>query len=164
MTRKLGITGCLLALCLAAPAWPGQKPFAPGSLAEIEQAYDGERFILVLWQIDCAPCHGEMIMLGKLLAEHPQMNLVLVGMDPLELRAETGALLDEYGLAGADSWLFAEDNLERLRHDIDPAWYGEAPRNYLYDAAGARSGFSGKLDEQKVRDWLSLEEAGATAQ
>lgn len=157
MMQRSALTACLLALCLAAPAATGPKPFGSGSLAGIEQTYEGERFLLVLWQIDCAPCRGEMVMLGKLLAGHPRMNLVLVGTDPVERNDEAAALLEHHGLAEADTWIFAEDNLERLRYSVDPAWYGEVPRNYVYDAAGERSGFSGRLDERKVREWLSLE-------
>lgn len=147
---------CVIAATAARPAAADQKPFGVGSLAEIERGYRGHRFVLVLWQIDCAPCHREMKMLGKLRADHPELRLVLLGTDTIELLAETEALLAQYGLGDADAWHFEDSSQERLRYSIDPEWYGELPRNYLYDADGSRTGFSGGLDEVRLRDWLLL--------
>lgn len=154
MKIRYWLIGWLLVAWIAAPAWAGQKSFAPGSLADIERANAGEAFVLVLWEVSCPPCHAEMAMLGRLRADHPEMNLVFVGTDPIGMEDEVAALLEKYGLAGVESWLFIGGNVERLRYSIDPDWYGELPRNYFYAADGSRSGFSGKLDEQRVLDWL----------
>lgn len=146
----------LMMVCAAVPAHAEQMPYVPGSLTDIERAHGDEPFLLVLWEMSCPPCHGEMAMLGKLRQQHPEINLVFVGTDHIDTRDEVAALLEKHGLAGVESWLFAEDNKERLRHSIDPEWYGELPRNYFYAAAGGRTGVSGRLDEQRVRDWLGI--------
>jgi thiol-disulfide isomerase/thioredoxin len=147
----------LLTLCLAAPAWAEQRSFVPGSLSDIERNRAKETFILVLWELSCPPCHEEMAMLGRLRQDYPDMNLVLVGTDSMQMQQDVATVLDRHGLTGVESWLFDDDNIERLRFSIDPEWYGELPRNYFYDAAGERTGVSGKLNENRVRDWLSLD-------
>lgn len=148
------------ALGVASVAQADQKAYGPESLAKIEQEFSGEPFLLVLWELSCPPCHGEMAMLGRLRQEHPGMNLVLVGTDPVGMEEEVADVLARHGLTGVNSWLFANENKERLRYSIDPEWYGELPRNYFYDADGQRTGISGKLDEARVREWLAPRSQG----
>ena len=133
------------------------RPFTGAELPEIEAAFDGEPFIVVVWELSCAPCHAELAMLGRIRQEHPGLNLVLLGTDPLRRQPEVDAVLAERGLAGIQSWIFAADNVERLRFSIDPDWHGELPRNYLYAEDGTRIGISGRLDEERVREWLGLD-------
>ena len=56
--------------------------------------------------------------------------------------------------------MFAEAVPERLRYAIDPAWGGELPRSYLFDAAHRRQAHSGLLDEAQLKDWLKRQRAG----
>lgn len=62
--------------------------------------------------------------------------------------------LSPLGLAGVDSWVFDDPIPERLRHAIDPSWYGELPRTYLYDARHQREAIVGVVGEQRLRAWL----------
>jgi hypothetical protein len=155
MRSRFFFAALLGVLSLSPPADADQLPFVPGSLAEIERAHEGQAFILVLWEIGCAPCHAEMVMLGKLIDEQPDIRLVLVSTDPIALATDAQSLIRKYGLAGIESWSFADENIERLRYGVDPDWFGELPRNYFYDAKGNRSGRSGTLEETRVREWFS---------
>ncbi len=131
-------------------------PFTSDSLKQIEEKYTGNHFLLVLWEVSCLPCHEEMELLGKMLESYPELNVVMVGTDHIDNDEELSKLLAQHKLAGIDSWLFAENNIEKLRYSIDPEWYGELPRNYFYDVDSSRLGHSGKLTEEILLEWLGL--------
>jgi hypothetical protein len=126
------------------------------SMKIIEEKYTGEPFLMVLWEINCLPCHEEMALIGKYRQIHPDMNIVMIGTDDISRRDDIDELLEKHGLVGIDSWLFAHPNIERLRYSIDPNWFGELPRNYIYDSDSSRIGFSGKLTEELLDEWLKL--------
>lgn len=131
-------------------------PFFSDSLKQIEDKYNGNHFLLVLWEVSCLPCHEEMELLGNMIQSYPELNVVLVGTDHIDNDQTLGELLKKHKLLNVDSWLFAENNIERLRYSIDPEWYGELPRNYFYDVNSSRLGFSGKLTEEVLLEWLRL--------
>ncbi len=139
-------------LPLAATA--DHKAFQADSLQQIEQNYAGKSFLLVLWEMNCFPCHEEMELLAGLKQEHPDANVVLISTDDISKQDEVTVMLDKHGLVGIDSWLFADQNIEKLRYSIDPEWFGEIPRNYIYDVDGSRFGFSGKLTQEILDEWL----------
>jgi hypothetical protein len=126
------------------------------SMKIIEEKFTGEPFLMVLWEINCLPCHEEMALIGKYRQIHPDMNIVMIGTDDISRRDDIDELLEKHGLVGIDSWLFAHPNIERLRYSIDPNWFGELPRNYIYDSDSSRIGFSGKLTEELLDEWLKL--------
>lgn len=130
------------------------KPFKSGSLQAIEQSRAGQAFFIVLWALDCPPCRKELELLGQLQRQHENLPLVLISTDDIGQRNEVMAVLDKYSLANADAWIFADSYTERLRHAIDPQWYGELPRSYFYDRHHARRAVSGILKERELKDWL----------
>ena len=146
----------LLALSVLIPsvATADHKAFQADSLRQIEQQYAGKSFLVVLWEINCFPCHEEMELLAGLKQEHPEANVVLISTDNISKQAEITAMLDKHDLKGVDSWLFADQNVEKLRYSIDPEWFGELPRNYIYDVDSSRIGFSGKLTREILDEWI----------
>lgn len=157
MRRRRALGNCLVLLMLLGLPVVGateQQPFDNHSLDTIEQRYAGERFLLVLWSVDCAPCRDELRLLGELRREYPLLNIVLVATDDIVQRATLERILAGQGLGDADTWIFAEADVERLRHGIDPEWFGELPRSYFYDAAANRRSVSGRLSADAVTDWL----------
>jgi hypothetical protein len=54
----------------------------------------------------------------------------------------------------AESWLFGDGNAKSLRHEIDPHWYGELPRNYFHDAAHDRVAVTGPIKDARMKTWL----------
>ena len=146
-----------LSMLISLNVYANHNEFDADSLKQIEEKYAGEPFLMVLWEINCLPCHEEMTLLGEYRKSHPEMNVVMIGTDDINQRADdVDALLEKHGLVGIDSWLFANPNIERLRYSIDPNWFGELPRNYIYDSDSSRIGFSGKLTEEILDEWLSL--------
>lgn len=130
------------------------QPFLVGSLPSIESAHAQQPFLLVLWSVDCPPCFGELKMLAELRRERDDLRLVLLSADPPPARQEALELLEDYGLLEVESWQFGEAFPERLRHAVDPGWYGELPRSYFYRPGQPRSAHSGMLRREQVERWL----------
>jgi thiol-disulfide isomerase/thioredoxin len=133
------------------------RPFRPGSAAEIRRAHAGQPYLLALWSLTCTYCAEEMAMLGRLHQNHPQLTLVLVSTDTSDDQAALQAELRRHGLERAEAWVFADDFSERLRHELDPRWYGELPRSYLYGRDGSARAISGKPDVAELQDWLATQ-------
>ena len=131
------------------------EAFGVDTFAEIKAARSGQAFLLSLWSIDCAPCRLEVEMLGELKKKDPSFPLVLISADSLEQRQTAHYLLEEYFLDGLTSWMFADNFSERLRYSIDPNWYGELPRSYLFDTTHVSTAHSGVLTEEQLAAFLS---------
>jgi thiol-disulfide isomerase/thioredoxin len=148
----------LLCACLAlgaASATAGElRPFTGDSLPAIKQQYAGRPFILTLWSLSCHHCVKELQTLGKLVRSGRRLPLVIVSTDTTAEAPEIHAALKRFGLDRLDTWVFADAVPERLRHAIDPAWRGELPRSYLFDATHRREVHSGMLGERQLGDWL----------
>lgn len=148
----------LLCACLAfgtASATAGElRPFAGDSLSAIQQQFAGRPFILTLWSLSCHHCVKELQTLGRLARTARTLPLVIVSTDTPAEAPEIRAALKRFGLDRLDTWVFADAVPERLRHAIDPAWRGELPRSYLFDAAHRRQAHSGMLDEERLTSWL----------
>ncbi|MDO8343138.1 MAG: hypothetical protein Q7T48_08070, partial [Cellvibrio sp.] len=67
---------------------------------------------------------------------------------------EIARTLQKYPLKKAESWVFADSFVERLRYEVDMQWYGELPRTYFYDAQGHALALSGKLDYAQIERWI----------
>lgn len=144
----------------AASSFAGElRPFTADSLAAIQKQHAGRPFILTLWSLTCHHCTKELQMLGRLVRADRQLPLAIVSTDsPAEAR-EIKAALKRFGLARIDTWVFADAVPERSRFAIDPAWRGELPRTYLFDAAHRRTAHSGLLDEARLKEWLARRRA-----
>ncbi|MEZ5565690.1 MAG: TlpA family protein disulfide reductase [Gammaproteobacteria bacterium] len=125
-----------------------------GSFAELVSARSNQPFLLILWSITCGPCRDEFTLLREVRASYPQLPLVLISTDDINDRDVAATALGNFGMTGEESWIFADD-AQRLRYEIDPAWYGELPRAYFYDADHQRKGVSGKLSREQIETWLA---------
>lgn len=127
------------------------QPFETDTFQVLKDRFQDRPFLVSLWSISCAPCLVELEMLGQLLEEQPDFPLVLISTDPIGQQREDAAyLLEDYGLDHTTSWMFADTFVERLRFSIDPGWYGELPRTYLYDGNGDFRVHSGILPREMV--------------
>jgi thiol-disulfide isomerase/thioredoxin len=131
------------------------KPFDAKSPSAIDRAYAGRPYVLVLWSLYCEPCRHEMNLWGPLQQKYPGVRFVLVSTDAEGERATVSEFLRRYDLGGVETWMFADEFSERVRYAIDPAWRGELPRTYVYDAAHRRQAQSGVLDPKALDAWLA---------
>lgn len=131
------------------------QPFTSATLADIRGEYAGKPYLLTLWSVDCAPCRVDLEKLSEVLQENPQLPIVLVATDPIEMRGEAGEILEDYGLESIVTWIFDEPFAEKLRFEIDPGWYGELPRSYFYDAAHQATGHSGVIPDNMLAEFIN---------
>jgi thiol-disulfide isomerase/thioredoxin len=154
ISRWLRLLMLLLLVSGSGAAGGALREFVPGSYQAILDARQGKPLILLFWSLDCPPCHRELSILGSMVAERPELPLVLVSTDGAGMGREVTALLKEKGLSAVESWLYADDFAQRLRFEVDRNWYGELPRSYLFDGAHNRRATSGVFDEGTLRSWL----------
>jgi thiol-disulfide isomerase/thioredoxin len=140
-------------------------PFERGSWATLRAEHAGQPTVVHLWGLTCGPCLVELPKWSKLLAERPDLRLVLVAADPVPQDAERVAdTLSGAGLANTESWSFSDRFYERLRYEIDPAWAGELPRTVLIDRDGKAIVLPGVADLDRVRVWLDAQSKPPIAQ
>ena len=125
------------------------KNFTSGSYEQIVNQYNKQSFVMVLWSIDCPPCYKELEMLGREQKQHV-FNLVLISTDGTEATNEVTAVLKKYNLQNVNNWLFKEYSAQQLRYQIDPLWYGELPRSYLFNKTHQRQAVSGVLSSEQL--------------
>jgi thiol-disulfide isomerase/thioredoxin len=149
--KKLALFICFLTLLIQIPAAADEsdlRTFDKNSYRTLLSQYENRPLVLVLWSITCSSCMKEMAALKTFSETHPELSLVLVSVDDFSDADSVRAVLEKNQLTGMDNWLFSEANSARLRFQIDPAWYGELPRTYFYNAAHERTAVSGVLSEQ----------------
>lgn len=129
-------------------------PFVRGSQQAILAAHQGRPFILALWSLDCVHCRDDLEILGRLQAKYRTLDVVLVAADTPSRQAEIQVVLEQYALQRAESWVFADSFVERLRFEIDAQWYGELPRTYFFDASGDATAVSGKIQFRPTERWV----------
>ena len=150
----------LLYLALLAGAVPAQSgeliDFEPGSWRQLAQARAGRPFIVHLWGLTCAPCRTELPEWGKLVAEKPGVEILILHAErmPPDPRMVQD-MLAESGFAEEKTWAFAEGMAQALRFEIDPKWRGELPVTIFVRGDGAREMTVGPADLDAVRRWIA---------
>jgi thiol-disulfide isomerase/thioredoxin len=154
------LTTLFLALASCSVFAAELRPFTADSLTAIKEKFAGRSFILTLWSTTCTHCARELRLLGKLVRNDPGLPVAIVSTDTPDDAADIHSALKRFGLDRMDTWVFADGIPERLRHAIDPAWRGELPRAYLFDAVHRREAHSGPFDEARLKNWLRQNRPG----
>lgn len=145
-TKRWLVLTLSIASIVCCPAFAeGLNPFVQGSYQTILNAHRPQPFMLVIWSVDCPSCLKDMELISKLHKDHPELKIVMLSTDEPDLSAEINKILDQHGLSGLENWVFAADDSQRLRYEIDPSWYGEMPRTYFFNRNHQRTGLSGAL-------------------
>jgi thiol-disulfide isomerase/thioredoxin len=151
------------ALSAATGATGEVQPFGRGSWKAIRAAHAGSPVVMHFWGVTCGPCRVEMPVLGRLLKERPDLDLVMINADLVPDAPEAvAAMLAETGLAGAENWMFADGFVERLRYEVDPRWQGEIPMTVLITRNGSTTKIEGAADPDAIRRWLDSQMLSAT--
>lgn len=130
---------------------PAIRPFGSGSYQQILQAHDKKGFMLILWSLDCPTCIKDMELLNQIHKSRPELKIVMIATDELSASSEIQTLLAKYQLSDLENWVFADDNSQKLRYEIDPSWYSELPRTYFFSASHQREGISGALSLEQYQ-------------
>lgn len=157
MFRRCVFLCILLCTSSVVTATQSVDVFKVGSYAQFLQQRKNHSFMLVLWSLDCPPCYKELAMLAEEIKKRPQLDLVLVSTDTTDDISEIQQKLNRFGLSNINSWVFDNEMAQQLRYEIDPSWYGELPRSYLFDAQHNRQAISGVLRPVVLQHWAGLQ-------
>jgi thiol-disulfide isomerase/thioredoxin len=124
------------------------KPFIPGSYQQLLETNANKPFILVIWSITCSSCLKDMALLNKLHKANPKVNMVMLATDDASATDDIQKILAKNDLTVLENWIFADENPQKLRYEIDPKWYGELPRTYFLNKKHEREGISGVLSQE----------------
>lgn len=151
----LAALACTLAPSLGAAESPALIEFAPEDWMSIRAGLERRPAIVHLWGVTCAPCLEELPRWDRLVARHPDAQIVFVHLDAVP-PARVAATLKRVGLARGRQLALRGTADERLRYRIDPTWGGELPRTLLTGAGGAvQMRFSGSADFAALERWLA---------
>ena len=129
-------------------------PFDMNTRKVIEKRYIDQPLIISFWSIDCPYCIDDLKKLGKALSKNANVKLITVCVDGKESAKKAERILSQANLPKHEQYQYAEVDEDRLRYNIDPAWYGELPRTYFYDAAHQVTPLSGKISNSFLDKWL----------
>jgi thiol-disulfide isomerase/thioredoxin len=158
MPKQLAITCFFLLSCLIAlPSYAESavlKPFASGSYQQLLDSNTNKPFMLVIWSITCSSCLKDMALLNKLHKTNPNINMIMLATDDVTATDDIQKILTKNELTGLENWLFADENPQKLRYEIDPKWYGEMPRTYFLNKKHEREGISGVLSQEDYETYF----------
>lgn len=128
------------------------RAFDTGSYQQLLSEKAGQGFMLVIWSLDCSTCIKDMDVLSQLHKIRPDLKIIMLSTDEFSASGEIAKLMEKFQLGGLENWVFANDNSQKLRYEIDPSWYSELPRTYFFAANHQREGISGglSLDDYKT--------------
>lgn len=146
----------------AADAPSELKPFVRGSWQQMLRAHAGRPTMVHFWGVTCGPCKVELPLLGQFMKDHPELDVVTISADLApNLPGAARTMLEKAGLGAAESWLFSDGFVERLRFEIDPAWQGEIPRTMLIARDGTVTTIEGSAEIPDLEKWLALQKVAA---
>ena len=129
-------------------------PFDMNTRKVIEKRYIDQPLIISFWSIDCPYCIDDLKKLGKALSKNTNVKLITVCVDGKESAKKAERILSQANLPKHEQYQYAEVDEDRLRYNIDPAWYCELPRTYFYDAAHQVTPLSGKISNSFLDKWF----------
>jgi hypothetical protein len=152
------IKSLLTVVCLLLNTWTALAAtdniqlFKPGSYQQILTANANKGFVLAIWSLECSSCIKDMEILAGIHQNRPDLKIIMLSTDEPSASADIQRLLEKYRLTDIENWVFADDNSQKLRYEIDPGWYSEIPRTYFYASNHQREAVSGAM---KAEDFHS---------
>lgn len=128
------------------------KHFVPGSYQKLLKNKADKPFMLVIWSTSCSSCMEKMTLLSDLTKIRPEVNIVMLATDDVSANDLIQTVLAKNELTNLEHWIFAEENAQKLRYEIDPKWYGELPRTYFLNKNHERHGISGALSSEDYKN------------
>ena len=132
--------------------------FTENTIEQLKQEHKGEKWLMVLWSVECPPCLKELSFIAKLLEQNKNLPVVVINTDGDhaldEIRAE---IMAQFNLAKLKKYYFSDGQAEVSRFQVDPNWYGELPRSYFINEQGHSIGKSGLLSQVVIKQWLAID-------
>ena len=153
-------TSIILALLFVANS-NAQQPaldlqaFNKQAFEQVKQKYHGNKWLVLLWSVDCPPCMKELALVQKLQQQKQDLAVVIINVDTGEESAsQRREIIRHFDLTNQLHLYFREGLEDHSRFLIDPQWFGELPRSYFIDEAGKFHGKSGLVAKELLQKWL----------
>ena len=133
------------------------QSFSKCAFVEMKLQKLGERWLMVLWSLDCPACFKELKLMQTLQQKNKDkaLNVVFINADDNdEVAFERQQVIAFYEMDSFANFYFIDGQGDASRYQIDPQWYGELPRSYFVNEQGEFHGKSGLLDEALINKWL----------
>lgn len=131
--------------------------FTKVAFEQVKSKYKGQRWLMLMWSVDCPPCMKELSLIQKLRKEKPSLTVVIVNTDADEESfSEVRKILTQFELEDLDNYYFADGEADSSRYIIDPSWYGELPRSYFVEPNATFHGKSGLIAESFLKKWFQI--------
>ncbi len=128
-----------------------QNQFQSGSYQQILDNNTERPFILAIWSVSCSSCLKEMKQLSAIHKKFPGLEIIMLSVDDFTEQSTVNKILQKHEITDLESWVFAAPDLQKLRYEIDPGWYGELPRTYFFNSSHDGKGISGtQTNEQFI--------------
>lgn len=125
---------------------------------QLKQQQLGQKWLLLLWSVDCPPCMKELALVQQLKHQQNDIAVIMINTDTQETSAkERNDILQHFELTQLNNFHFAAGREDQQRYHIDPQWFGELPRSYFVDEAGEFHGKSGLISKEFLSQWLLSE-------
>jgi len=131
------------------------QPFTQSSFEAIKEQFKGEKWLTMLWSVDCPPCMKELALIQTLQLQQKELTVVIINVDTYEgSEQQRDEILAHFDLTQRKHFYFIEGLEDQSRYHIDPQWFGELPRSYFIDEAGTFHGKSGLVSKVLLEKWL----------
>lgn len=115
----------------------------------------GQKWLALLWSVDCPPCMKELALVQKLHKKKKDLAIVIINTDTEEgSEKERIDIIKHFNLVNLENFHFTEGQEAQQRYQVDPQWFGELPRSYFIDEKGKFHGKSGLIPEALLSQWL----------
>lgn len=124
---------------------------------KVKQNKLGQRWLALLWSVDCPPCMKELALLQKLQQKQQDLAVVIINTDTEESsEKERSDIIKHFNLMNLKNFHFTQGQEAQQRYQVDPQWFGELPRSYFIDEDGKFHGKSGLVAEELLTQWLMV--------
>lgn len=156
--KKLIYIGYFLFSLLALPsAFAADIPFNENTVEHLKNQFQGKKWLMVLWSVECPPCLKELALIDKLIEKNKKLPIVVINTDGEQsLYADRKDLITQFKLDRIKTYYFLDGQAETSRFQVDASWYGELPRSYFFNEQGQSIGKSGLLSKNIIKRWLAL--------
>tara|TARA_B110000467_G_scaffold139307_1_gene138637 strand:- start:330 stop:797 length:468 start_codon:yes stop_codon:yes gene_type:complete len=122
---------------------------------QVKQDKLGQKWLVLLWSVDCPPCMKELALVQKLQQKQEDLAVIMINTDTEESsEKERNDIIKHFDLVNLKSFHFTQGQETQQRYQIDPQWFGELPRSYFIDEQGTFHGKSGLIAEELLTQWL----------
>jgi len=142
-------------LAQAEPAGKGSIEFSKFRFEQIKQEKKGQKWLALLWSVDCPPCMKELALVQKLQQKQQNLAVVIINTDTEKSsEKERADIIKHFNLVNLKNFHFTQGLEAQQRYQVDPQWFGELPRSYFIDEQGTFHGKSGLIAEELLIQWL----------